>query len=252
MAQQFFELYVTSVIYRLIIDRKYSQTDPGALSGNRENIPWEVGNEPTTLSFPAICSCHSDPFQSHLTGGELSGSNVASTVHCSKQAMPLSKRTHRTHLHELLGPFGQTCTCCTAMQLVCGTCRRLSVHFPSKLPCSGKSSERKSLSWHEQSFRQAISLSLNFTFIDFIKWKATSNPSACIHIIIYPSRNIDAEDLYKFRCSVVRVFRQHSNLAGMTPSGKWKSHRPKSCHQFEVQLRPERQTVASWEGSSMA
>lgn len=80
MAQQLFERNVTSVIYRLIIDRKYSQIDPAALSGNHENVPWEVGNEPTTLSFPAICSCHSDPFQSHLTG-ELSG---------SKQAMPVA------------------------------------------------------------------------------------------------------------------------------------------------------------------
>ena len=135
---------MTSVIYRLIIDRKYSQTDPGALSGNRENIPWEVGNEPTTLSFPAICSCHSDPFQSHLTGGELSGSNVASTVHCSKQAMPLSKRTPRTHLHELLGPFGQTCTCCTAMQLVAGTCRRLIPGtFPLRSPALANPQDAK-------------------------------------------------------------------------------------------------------------
>lgn len=29
------------------------------------------------------------------------------------------------------------------------------------------------------------------------------------------------------------------SMPGLTPLGKWKSHRPKFCHQFEVQLRPQ-------------
>ena len=29
------------------------------------------------------------------------------------------------------------------------------------------------------------------------------------------------------------------SMPGLTPWGKWKSHRPKFCHQFEVQLRPQ-------------